>query len=220
MLFTCSHICVCVCVRVRVCGWWVHKETAGQTAGDSCIVRGPHVARVCSHHHHLPPCISHRLSQSGPAPTPPLHHRARVKTSRSHFALRLSPLPLMSYLLFFSANTFKSPLLHRDEHATPRPIHCSNETVIRGEKCVLYWLRLLVIIKGAYGQHVKECLKYFPFIASLMSPVTVLTLDLVVRNAYQLIVSHVLLTSHPWTCCELCLSATFKKIYWHRQSSV
>ena len=59
--------CVCVCVCVCVCAC-VHKQTAGHTAGDSCIVRGPHVARVCSHHRHLPPCISRRLPGSGPVP--------------------------------------------------------------------------------------------------------------------------------------------------------
>lgn len=163
---------------------------------------------------HQPPPIP-----VGPCP-PPRSMKTRVKTFVHTFALILSPLPLMSYLLFFSAKPFTSPLLHRDERATPRPIHCSNETVIRREKCVLYWLRLLVIMTGAYGQHVKECLKSFSFISSLMSPVTVLTLNLVVRNTHQLIVPHVLLTSHPWTCCEFRLSATFKKIYWHRQSSV
>ncbi len=55
-----THLCVCVCVCVR------ERETAGHTAGHSCIVRGPHVACVCSHHCHLPPCISHRLPRSLP----------------------------------------------------------------------------------------------------------------------------------------------------------
>lgn len=96
---------MCVCVSVCAQGWvWVHKETAGHTAGDSSIVRGPHVAGVCSHHHHLSPCISRRLSHLGSVSL--CHHHARVKTLRSHFASRLSPLLLISYLLFFLIHFF------------------------------------------------------------------------------------------------------------------
>lgn len=91
-LFFFLSFCVCVYVCVR--------RLLDIPQGDSCYVRGPHVARVCSHHHHLPP-----LSHSGPAP---LLHGARVNVLRSHFASRLSPMPLMSYLLnfIFTTETF------------------------------------------------------------------------------------------------------------------
>lgn len=54
-----SHLSVCICVC---------KETAGHTAGGLLQCQGPHVARVCSHHHHLPHCPTRALLPCSPAP--------------------------------------------------------------------------------------------------------------------------------------------------------
>lgn len=76
----------CVCVR---------GEAAARTAGGPLHRQGrPHVARVGSHHHHLPPTswISRCLSHSGPRqpPAPPAR-------SREHSQFTLCLLTLVTF---------------------------------------------------------------------------------------------------------------------------
>lgn len=106
----------CWCARVHLC-MRVHKYTAGHTAGDSCIVRGPHVARVCSHHRHLPPCISR-------CPAPLCSGPVRCSSTLAwrlfvHTLLHACHLYYWWATCCFAANTFK-PV------APPRQVRCSS----------------------------------------------------------------------------------------------
>lgn len=127
---TCLCAFISVHVRVSVCGCTRRlldipqgtPASSGEASCGSCLFSSS-------------PSPPHPMHQPLPvplgAPSPPrsphhnhhnLHH-ARVKTPRSHFASRLSPLPLMSYLLFFSADTSKPLASQRHPHPPTRACH-------------------------------------------------------------------------------------------------
>lgn len=83
-----AHTSLCVFVYIR--------RLLDIPQGDSCNVRG--LMWLVSV---LIITISPTVPLGPCSPAPLLHHSARVNTLRSHFASRLSPLPLMSYLLRF-----------------------------------------------------------------------------------------------------------------------
>lgn len=148
----------------------------------ACATRGPRYHQ--QQHHH--------------------HQHARVNTPSSHFASsRLSPLPLMSYLLFsLSRHVEKTSVLHWDccgvklrMQTLARRWHiCLGVTAARPSRCrlhrVCFGVFFFWLLKGR--SKTPGCRT-----SLLMHRVTLLTLLLVVKNTHRLIVPGVLLTSHP-----------------------
>lgn len=193
----CIHLFVYKCVCVR-------GEAAARTAGGPLHRQGrPHVARVGSHHHHLPPTswIRRCLSHSGP-PQPP----APPARSREHSQFTLCLLTLVTFnadelFVVLPQPTRLKKNLHFTEAAAawgPGRNHwqcwaeiCSQLTAARSSRCHLRRALFFCTWRDA------PKLRSGCSTSLLMHCVTLLTLLLVVKNTHRLIVPGVLLTSHP-----------------------
>lgn len=148
-------------------------------------------------------------------PCPPLHHHARVKTLRSHFASRLSPLPLMSYLLFFLRPTLLNPLLHRDQCTAPLDMlyvmlewQEEKGVLVPGEAVWVWREPRYASSQVSVDGVLKDA--YNPFRSSwFLLNLTCHSVDTSEAGCEKHTPAHcagcpfeLLMTSHPWTRCE------------------